>query len=38
MPGFPLGLACHVIMSKSYGFPVYIDIYGLLSAICPGGL
>ena len=37
MPGFPLGLNCHVTMSKSHGFPVYIDIHGLLSANFPGG-
>ena len=37
MPGFPLGLAGHVTMTKSHGFLVYIDIHGLLSATSPGG-
>ena len=32
MPGFLLGLAGHVTMTKSHGFLVYIDIHGLLSA------
>ena len=35
MPGFPLGLAGHVTMTKSHGFLVYIS-YGYTSHFALG--